>query len=82
MKNVIISAFVALAAVSGAASAMTDGRVDAAQETLDTYGFVVDAADLTPAQVSALANLGIDSDIERHGLAESRATNRIRAILN
>ena len=81
MKKIIATALIATF-TAGAASAMGDPRVDAAQDTLETYGFNVDASELSPAQVSALAFFKVDSDIERHGRAESRAQHKIRAILN
>jgi hypothetical protein len=56
-------------------------HVDAAQETLETYDFDVDASKLSSAQVSSLALLSVDSDIQHPGRAEARAKNSIRAIL-
>ncbi|QMU58972.1 MAG: hypothetical protein GKR98_12700 [Boseongicola sp.] len=81
MKNLIATALVATLGFAGAASAMGDSRVDAAQDTLSTYGFNVDADSLSTAQVVALAFISVDSDLQPH-TAESRTINKIRAILN
>ena len=81
MKKIIATALVATFA-AGAASAMGNAKVDAAQDTLSTYGFSVDASELSNAQVNALALFRVDTDIDRHGKAEARAQNKIRAILN
>jgi hypothetical protein len=56
--------------------------VELAQDTLDTYGFDVDASELSIAQVSALAFLSVNTDIGPVGRAEAKARNSIRAILN
>jgi hypothetical protein len=59
-----------------------DHKVELAQDTLDTYGFDVDASELSIAQVSALAFLSVNTDIGPVGRAEAKARNSIRAILN
>ena len=82
MKTLLAAALVATTAFAGAASAMGDSRIDAAQDTLETYDFNVDADTLSSAQVNALALFKVDSDIQRPGKAEARAKNTIRAILN
>lgn len=82
MKTLIVSALVATLGFAGAASAMTQAQVEAAQETLDEYGFSVDAHTLSAAQASALATFQVDTDIERTAKADGRAKNSIRAILN
>jgi hypothetical protein len=81
MKNVIATALIATLGFAGAASAMVSPHVDAAQEMLETYDFDVDASKLSSAQVSSLALLSVDSDIQHPGRAEARAKNSIRAIL-
>lgn len=81
MKTIIATALVATLGFASAASAMNDGRVKAAQDTLETYGFNVDASELSTGQVNALAFFGVDTDIERNGRAEARAKFKINTIL-
>ncbi len=81
MKTIIATALVATLGFAGAASAMSNSHVNAAQKTLETYGFSVDASQLSNGQAAALATLSVDTDIERHGRAEAQAVNKIRTIL-
>ena len=81
MYKTLVTALVTSVAIAGSASAMGNASVDAAQETLSTYGFNVDADTLSTAQVRSLNFLKVDSDLQPHR-AEARIIGKIRAILN
>ena len=81
MKTLLAAALVATTAFAGAASAMGNSNVDVAQDTLVEYGFSVDADTLSDAQVRALSNISVDSDLDGPRTAEGRILTKIRAIL-
>ena len=82
MKSILAAALVATVTLAGAASAMGNSNVDVAQDTLEEYGFNVDAHTLSDAQVRALSNITVDTDLDGPRTAEGRILTTIRAILN
>jgi len=81
MKKTLAIALLALS-VAGAASAASQGHINAAQEKLDRYGFSVDASSLSNAQISMLVFVDESSDDDVERVNTARATTAIQAILN
>ena len=82
MKKVLATALVATMGFAGVATAMSFDDVNAAQDTLNEYGFSVDADTLSAAQVRALNSINVDTGLEGPRTAEGRVLTSIRAILN
>ncbi|MEM7720381.1 MAG: hypothetical protein AAF222_14375 [Pseudomonadota bacterium] len=77
MTKTLAIALVAIAGFAGAASAGSATLVNSAQDTLNDYGFSVDADTLTNGQVTALHFVDEGSDV-----SDAQVRAEIRSILN
>ena len=81
MTKTIAIALVAALGFAGTASAATDAKMRIAQETLNEYGFNVDASTLSDTQISQLVFVELQNankDVEDN----DHSRTSIRAILN